>query len=29
MLLGVVKEYSHSAAGQTMEDLKWTQIKLT
>jgi hypothetical protein len=29
MLLRIAKQYSHSAAGQTMEDLKWTQIKLT
>jgi hypothetical protein len=29
MMLRVAKEYSHSAAGQTMEGLKWTQIKLT
>jgi hypothetical protein len=29
MLLRIPKEYSHSAAGQTMEGLKWTQIKLT
>jgi hypothetical protein len=24
MLLRIAKEYSHSAAGQTMEGLKWT-----
>jgi len=29
MLLRIAKEYSHSAAGQTTEDLKWTQIELT
>jgi hypothetical protein len=29
MLLRIAKEYSHSVAGQTMENLKWTQIKLT
>jgi hypothetical protein len=28
MLLRIAKEYSHSAAGQTMEGLKWTQIEL-
>jgi hypothetical protein len=29
MLLRIAKQYSHSAAGQTMENLKWTQIELT
>jgi hypothetical protein len=29
MLLRIAKEHSHSAAGQTMEGLKWTQIELT
>jgi hypothetical protein len=28
MLLPIAKKHSHWAAGQTMEGLKWTPIKL-